>query len=235
MRLAGLDPDPWQTKVLQSQSLRMLFLCSRQSGKSTTAAALALRTAITERDSLVLLLSRTLRQSGELFRDKVLRQWRRMGCPLAVGKPTQLELTLSNESRIISLPESEEGIRGFSSVRMLIVDEAARVGDDLYRAVRPMLAVSNGRLVALSTAFGQRGWFFDAWEKGDGWERIRITADECPRISTTFLAEERKAIGDRWYRQEYFCSFEDAVGAVFSHADIHAAMADIAPLFREDG
>jgi hypothetical protein len=44
---------------------------------------------------------------------------------------------------------------------LVIVDEAARVPDDLYRAVRPMLAVSQGRLIALSTPFGQRGWFYD--------------------------------------------------------------------------
>jgi hypothetical protein len=27
-----------------------------------------------------------------------------------------------------------------------------------------MLAVSHGRLIALSTPFGQRGWFWQAWE-----------------------------------------------------------------------
>src|SRR5438128_2279502 len=67
----GMEPDPWQAALLRSFAGRVLLLCSRQSGKSTTAAALALRTALLEPDSLVLLLSPTLRQSGELFRAKV--------------------------------------------------------------------------------------------------------------------------------------------------------------------
>jgi hypothetical protein len=44
---------------------------------------------------------------------------------------------------------------------MLVIDEASRVDDTLYLAVRPLLAVSGGRLVALSTPFGKRGWFHD--------------------------------------------------------------------------
>src|SRR3954470_23095302 len=64
----GFEPDPWQEQVLQSGGKRMLLNCSRQSGKSTTAAVLALHQALYVRRSLVLLVSRSLRQSGELFK-----------------------------------------------------------------------------------------------------------------------------------------------------------------------
>lgn len=95
-----------------------------------------------------------------------------------------------------------------------------------------MLAVSNGRLIALSTPCGKRGWFFDSWDGDGAWQKIQITAQECPRISPAFLAEEQKALGDRWFRQEYLCSFEDAIGAVFSAEDIAAAFAgEPRPLF----
>ena len=64
------------------------------------------------------------------------------------------------------------------------------------------------------------------------WERVKVTADRCPRITPEFLAEERLALGERWYAQEYLCSFEDAVGAVFSAEDIAAALSDdVSPLF----
>ena len=58
------------------------------------------------------------------------------------------------------------------------------------------------------------------------WQRVKKTAADCPRIDDEFLAEERKALGERWYQQEYFCSFEDVVGAVFSHEDIEAMWCD---------
>lgn len=232
MTWAGLYPDPWQAKLLRQPVDQLLLLCSRQAGKSTTAAALALRQALFCPESLILVLSPTLRQSGEFFRRKVLTNWRGLGCPFKARSPTQLELELSNGSRIVSLPESEEGIRGFSSVSMLIIDEASRVDDALYNAVTPMLAVTNGKLLALSTPFGQRGWFFDEWDKGIGWEKVKVTASECPRITPAFLAKERAKKGDRWFAQEYFCSFESAVDQVFSPEVIRRAVRpDIAPLW----
>jgi hypothetical protein len=228
---SGLAPDPWQESVLNSSAARTLLLCSRQAGKSTTAAAMGLATALTEPDSLVLLLSPTLRQSGELFRAKLLPLYDAIGESVAAKNRTALSLELANGSRVVSLPENEEGVRGYSGVRLIVIDEASRVGDNLYYAVRPMLAVSRGRLVALSTPFGKRGWFFDAWESGDGWRRVKVAARDCPRIGEEFLADERRALGERWFAQEYLCSFEDAVGAVFMQSDIDAAIRDIPPLF----
>jgi terminase large subunit-like protein len=229
---AGMEPDPWQQDLLRSRSSRTLLLCSRQSGKSTTAAAEALKTALLEPGSLTLLLSPTLRQSGELFRDKVLRFWRGLGYPLRGRSPTQLELTLANGSRIVSLPGEEGTIRGFSGVRLLVIDEAARVQDDLYKAVRPMLATSRGRLIALSTAFARMGWYFDCWTGKGQWRRVKVKAGDCPRIPKEFLEEEWRALGPRWYAMEYECEFQDAVAALFSQADIEAAMSDtVRPLF----
>ncbi len=209
MRTAGLTPDRWQEEVLLSSALQTLLLCSRQSGKSTTAAALAINTALLEPPALVLLLSPTLRQSGELFRDKIVRMYRAADAPVPVAQVSALQMTLANGSRIISLPGDEETIRGFSGVSLLIIDEASRVPDDLYNSVRPMLAVSGGRLIALTTPFGKRGWFYREWEGAGPWERVMVTADQCPRISRQFLDEERRQLGPQWYAQEYLCQFTD--------------------------
>jgi hypothetical protein len=114
----------------------------------------------------------------------------------------------------------------------LVIDEASKVPDSLYLTVRPMLATSRGRIIAMSTPFGKRGWFYESWQSSEKWHRTRITADQCPRIPADFLADERAALGPRWYAQEYMCSFEDMVGAVFSQQDIDAALAnDVKPLF----
>jgi len=114
----------------------------------------------------------------------------------------------------------------------LIIDEAARVPDDLYRAVRPMLAVSGGRMICLSTPYGKRGFFHDAWANGgDDWLRIQIPASEIARIPPAFLEEERRALGESWFRQEYCCSFEAMEGLVypdFSRAVVPAAPALLA-------
>jgi hypothetical protein len=227
----GLDADPWQLSVLRSPAARMLLLACRQAGKSTATAALALHTALFQAGALVLLLSPSLRQSGELFR-KVTWFYGQLGRPIAAEQETALTLTLANGSRVVSLPSSEATIRGYSGVGLLVVDEAARVPDDLYFAVRPMLAVSGGRMVCLSTPFGKRGFFYEAWiTGGESWGRVKVTAGQCSRIPASFLAEERKALGQRWYAQEYECSFEDVAGAVFLSADVEAMFSsEVEPL-----
>jgi predicted phage terminase large subunit-like protein len=210
---AQLDPDQWQVDLLSQFHHRTLLLCTRQGGKSTAAAALAIQAALLEAPALVLLLSPTQRQSGELFRDKVLPMYRDLGEPVKVVQKSQLELTLANGSRIVALPGGEATIRGYSGVALLVIDEASRIPDDLYKTVRPMLAVSGGRLIALSTPFGQRGWFYEAWKSQEAWQRIEKPAQACPRIDPAFLAEEKASMGPAWYRQEYECSFESMEGA----------------------
>jgi hypothetical protein len=151
-----------------------------------------------------------------------------LGWPVPpLRQPSQLELHLSNGSRIVSLPESEEGIRCFSRVKLLVIDEAARVSDSLYRAVRPMLAVVRGRLLCLSTPAGRRGFFYEAWSGQSKWHRVEVTAHHCPRIPKEFLAEEQRELGERWFRQEYLCSFEEVVGSLFSEESIRAACVDV--------
>jgi hypothetical protein len=220
---AGLLPDPWQAEVLRMPAARTLLLCSRQSGKSLTAAGLALLTALTEPGSLVLLLSPSLRQSLELFR-KVADLWRALGRPVptARGRENATRLELANGSRIESLPGTESTVRSFSAVRLLVIDEAARVSDDLYRSVRPMLAVSKGRLIALSSAWAKVGRFYEAWSGKGDWHRVKVTADQCPRITQGFLAEELETIGPRWFRMEYQAEFCDAAEALFTEEDLKA-------------
>jgi len=222
-RKTGIEPDQWQNDCLRSESPRILMNCTRQSGKSTVAAWIAVHTALYRAPALILLVSRALRQSQEIFR-KVLATYRDTGKLTDPEAETALRLELSNGSRIISLPGKEHSIRAFSGVNLLIIDEAARVLDDLYYSVRPMLAVSQGRLIALSTPFGKRGWFYRAWESKEPWERYTVTALECPRISPDFLEEEKETLGEWWYRQEYFCEFMDSETQVFTSEDIEGVL-----------
>jgi len=145
----GHAPDRWQRDVLLSRQRQLLLNCSRQAGKSTVAAALALHTALFEPRQLVLLLSPGLRQSTEIFR-KLIDAYDAVDRPVPAESRTALGLELTNGSRIVCLPGNETTIRGYTP-QLLVIDEASRVPDDLYRSVRPMLAVSQGRLLALST------------------------------------------------------------------------------------
>jgi len=226
----GFCADPWQAEVLRSNSPRILLNNSRQSGKSSICALLALWTAIYRPGSLVLCLSPSLRQSSELFHT-VARFYGALSEPVASSGESALRLELDNGSRIISLPGQEQTVRGYAGVSLLIVDEAARVPDDLYFSVRPMLAVSNGRLIALSTPWGKRGWFYEIYKEPNSWRTWTVTADQCPRISPEFLEEERQSMPRAWFEAEYFCAFNEPEDSVFGYDDVMAAIsADVKPL-----
>jgi hypothetical protein len=211
----------------------MILNCSRQCGKSTISAVITLHRALTVAGSLVLILAPSERQAKELF-SKTTRFYRTLGHPMPADSHRKLGMELTNGSRIEALPGSEKTIRGFSGVDLLVVDEAARVDDALYYAVRPILGVSGGRLMMMSTPYGKRGIFFEEWTNGNSavWERYEVPAIECPRISPEFLEEERRTLPPRVYRQEYACSFEDLEDQMFARDVVEAAITDeVAALF----
>ena len=229
---AGLDADPWQRDLLLSRWERALLLCSRQSGKSTVTAALGLHTALYQPASTTLILAPSQRQSRELFA-KVWGFYRDIGAPVSVERKSALQVVFSNESRIIALPGKERNLRGFTA-DLLILDEAARVEDALFDGVRPMLAVSGGRLAALTTPNGKRGFFYEAWTSGQEWKRVRVTAKECPRITDAFLRQERQELGEWMFAQEYQCRFVDNEEQLFATRDIDRAFdPGIRPLFEQ--
>jgi terminase large subunit-like protein len=232
-RDVGLVPDRWQVEALRSRHRQSVLNCARQSGKSTVSAIRAVHTALYRAPALVLLLAPALRQSQELFR-KVRDVLAALGEEVPpYDQDTSLSLELATGSRIVCLPSKEATIRGFSAVALLIVDEAARVPDPLFAAVRPMLAVSAGQLMLLSTPYGQRGFFWEVFTAGGvDWHRARVTAQECPRISPAWLAEERRALPDRVFRQEYECSFELTEDQVFGpDLVMRAVTSAVRPLF----
>jgi hypothetical protein len=232
LRRWGLEPETWQEDVLRNRPARGLLCCCRQAGKSCTAAAAAVYEALYQPGSVVLMLAPSQRQSSELLRKA--RSLLAVAAPsLALKSDSTNALELANGSRILSLPAREDTIRGFSGVALLIFDEAAWVDDDLYVAARPMLAVSSGRLLALSTPNGQRGWFYRACMEEEGWHTTTIPASQCPRITAEFLAEERRGMTAVQFASEYECEFTDAIDSAFFSVDIHAALdPDLTPVLH---
>jgi hypothetical protein len=234
-RAAGLEGplDAWQLQVLDAAETKICLNSSRQAGKSTVSALLAVRQALYSPASLTLLVSPSQRQSGELFR-KALANYHALPIKPPIKAESALRLELANGSRIVSLPGSEKTTRGYSKAGLVILDEASRIEDGLISSLRPMMAVAKGaRFVVMSTPFGRRGFFFERWTARDpGWLKIEIPATECPRIPAEFLAEQERELGPLLYRQEYGCEFVDSAETLFATALVERAFDPaIKPLF----
>ncbi len=227
----GLELDDWQRGVISSTGRRDLLNCSRQAGKSTTAAVLGLHEALYRPGSLTILVSPSQRQSSELFR-KVIELRELLPAQPELSEDNKLSMSVKGGGRVLSLPGSEATIRGFSGATLIVEDEASRVDDALYMAVRPMLAVKGGRLILMSTPFGKRGHYWKEWSEGTAWNRVEVPATAVPRISAEFLEEERSSMGSWWFEQEYLCQFKESTDAVFSHDAVMGALSDdVQPLF----
>lgn len=225
-RALGFEPDERQEAILNSRGRRLILNCSRQWGKSTVTAVRLVFEAMTRPGSLSVIAAPTDRQSGELVK-KAAGFGRRVAGRLRGDGLNDISLLFPNGSRIVGLPGKEKTIRGFSAASMVVLDEAARVPDEVYWALRPMLAVSDGDLWLLSTPFGKRGFFYETWSSGDpGWERETVPASECKRIPAEFLEEERRAMGEEWVRQEYGCEFVDVDSSLFDREVLMGAITE---------
>ena len=97
-----------------------------------------------------------------------------------------------------------------------------------------MLAVSQGRMVCLSTPFGKRGFFHKEWTEGEGWERTKITASSARASARRFWTRNGVACRRSGFQSEYLCEFVDTVDQVFGYEDVMRAVSStVTPLFPE--
>ena len=184
-RIAELTLDPWQRDVLLSAAPRLLLKdatereehCGRAQGCVDRTARRPRRGGLTVAAPVRLPLSQA-RPSPCRRRSAFRRE-------------TTTEVELVSGGLAVSLPGDRPAmLRGLSlrhdGPAVLIVDEASRARDELWATISPMLAAAPAaQQILLSTPAGANGEFHRAWNSGEDWERVQITADQCPRISAS--------------------------------------------------
>ena len=228
-RLAGFEPDVHQMAVLQSTAKQGILNCTRQWGKSTTAAAMAAYRVVMRPGSMVVVAAPTEKQSAELVKKAagMIAVYGLGSGGIRIRKDGihKVSLALENGSRMVGLPGNEATVRGLSAVNLLLVDEASRVRDALYQALRPMLTVPQGDVWLMSTPWATHGFFYEAWANGGrDWERISVKATECPRISREWLEREWREIGDVAFRRDYMAEFVQDEASAFDAEVVREAL-----------
>ena len=218
-------PDPKQAQILDCADPRVIVLSSRQVGKSTVAAIRALYLAVSNPRTFVLLVGPVGAQAGEILA-KASQFAATLGFPLRGDGNNPRSLKLPNGSRIVARPAVPASLRSYSKAQLIIVDEAAWVSESAFQAMSPILAAANGTLWALSTPNGQNGRFYDLWHNAphNKWTHFEIRAQDCPRFSPEFLAEERSTYGETFFAQEYDCQFLAAGLQFLSRSQIQALL-----------
>lgn len=231
---AGMPPDPWQTEFLQSARATklILLLMARQTGKTTACGALALAEATTTPDYTAVVIAPIEKQAKEFIR-KMMDLFNRIGRPIGVKREAVCEVEFANRSRVIALPGKERSVHGYTA-NLLVIDEGARVPDEVFNAASPQISASKGRFVGLSTAFAKSGWFWEEWNNGKGYYKKKVSAYESSRHTRESLHEERRRMGPRWFAMSYLNEFGDSLDSVFRQEDIDAMLIGnekVMPLF----
>lgn len=229
----GINLDPWQREAVTTKVHDILLLVTRQGGKGEVATLLSLDMVLNDPGSTTVIVSRADRQAKRLLR-RIKKRYRMLSDVASVITDSQYALELRNGSEILALPGSEETIRGIEAVDLLIIDEGALVPDDLFAAIFPMLATTDGRCVAMSSARGKRGWFWREWVSSDvEWHRAKITWDQIPhtRFKPEWIARTRRRIGEWMFRQEFGCEFLDTDDQFYPTELVDAAKSSTAVSF----
>ena len=225
-RASGHSAMAWQRQMLE-ETRDTLLVKGRQVGATEVAAALAIHTARRKAGSTSAIISPSQRQSSEVTVRARLGLW-------ALGETLRQDsvslLRLENGSRIISLPGSARGIRGYAA-DLVVLDEAAWITAETFTAARPLTAATGGRLIVQSTPGAPVGPFYELAEAvPDGWAFLKVRSDEVPTISPDFLERERRDMAPDLFAQEYLAEFALGGGrSLFSLAQLDSLILEETP------
>jgi hypothetical protein len=157
----------WQREACRPSRSQTTMVAPRQTGTSWTLSALAVWRAFRRPDQVVLIVS-----AGDSAAKRLLCEMRPICTHSLLAGPvvdeSQTLLVLSKWQRAAAGPAAERHIRGWS-VDLLIVDEAAFIGEELlHGAALPTTAArADARVVLASSPWSDSGSFFAAAMSGE--------------------------------------------------------------------
>jgi hypothetical protein len=237
---------PWQTDSLRLEARTTVLLAARQLGKSLCLALVALHRAYAHAGHRVLIIS-----AGDDASKRVLAEIRDIATrsPLLRGSVVDEQaalVTLSNGSRILSVPASERRIRG-ERTDTLLIDEASLLDDALITsaALPTTAARPDARIVLAGTALTAAGPFYDLATAGLAgsphvqtfrWVPDLIDGDcHAPWQSASAIASARESMSTATFDAEYRAIFATGADALISPKQLAAVTADYEPLTLADG
>ncbi|MFJ5785487.1 terminase large subunit domain-containing protein [Streptomyces hydrogenans] len=200
----------------------LLLAAETRLGKSTSTSALAVHRALTRPGAVVVAIAPTQRQAVEIVA-KGREHLRGLG--IKPVRDAQTTLVVPGGGRVVALPGTAGSVRGYAA-SLVLIDEAAWVAADCWTAVRPMVAATNGDIIALSTPNGQSGEFWRAWDGAAGsWWKVRVPWHESGRLSRQVIEEERATLSADRFAAEYECEFTTSSTSIIRPEWIETAVA----------
>lgn len=214
---------PYQKEFITNPSKRKIWISSRQIGKSWTIAFILVRKALEKKNGLTLCISVNSRSASEII--KKCSQFAEAVKTLSKGAITYQNafdhITFSNGSRILSLPSTSDGLRGWTA-SCVCLDEAAFIYklDEIMQGISPTLTRDpNAELILTTTPAGMNGPFYEMYSRAREDEQwyVQITTIhdaiqgglEIDLDSLQSLCQDPDV-----FAQEYECKFMSSYGSL---------------------
>ncbi len=229
--IVGVELWPHQLEFMTCGTRIVVVASARQIGKSTACAIKAIHTAFS-RQSKVLVVSPSLRQSGLMF--ATIRQYIQESELLrgSLVDDTKTYIKLSNGSELWCLPDSPAQIRGFSKVTTVIIDEANFCSQELLRAVQySLLTVPESQLFMISSPWSIEHWFYRYYQDGQDKKdptvsSFHYTYEASPLIQKDYVDRMKDKITEEEYKTEILGEWIGDEDAYFDYELVASCIAD---------
>ncbi len=224
--ITGFIPEWYQQDILLDDSKDITIRASRQTGKTEVVAVKILRECLLN-PYKVLIIAPTQRQSNLVYGKIEAYLNRHFYFKQLMMRHTRDYTLFDNGSEIYCLPgNSGATVRGYSP-DLIVVDEAAYVKDEVFVAIEPSLATTNGRTVLISTPFGKQGRFYDSHARLDHFSKYHVKWNDSSFISKDFVMKEKNSKTEAEFNQEYNAEFIEEADTLFSPDLIKSAFFDV--------
>lgn len=209
-----LTLDPWQEELIKCKG-DITVVSGRQCGKSAGVSILISEEAVNIQNSYILIGAYTIEQAELLFWKIKDYMWAKHS-GMIKGRPTLHFMELINGSKIIckAVGDTGAGMRG-PTVTTLVLDEAAFIPDRAWVAIEPVISVSKGRTILLSTGQCKTGFFYKSTLREEV-TIFHVSARDCPRHTKEFLDRKEAEMSPIAFAQEYLGEFLDDYNRKFT-------------------
>ena len=209
-----LTLDPWQERLRACKG-NVTVVSGRQCGKTAGVSLVICDEALNIPNSYIMLGGYVIEQAEHIFwkiKDYMFANYKDQ----IVGRPTLHFMELKNGSKIIckAVGDTGDSMRG-PTVTLLVLDEAAFIPDRAWIAIEPVISVSKGRTILLSTGQCKKGFFYESTLNPDI-EQFKVSARDCPRHTKKFLDRKQAELSPVAFAQEYLGEFLDDYNRKFT-------------------
>jgi len=223
------EPHPAQQQILRDKHKFITVVAGRKFGKTKMVAFYVIWYALTHPGHRILITAPSYQQSRIIYREcgRLLRR-SILSCLVESDLKTPFpQIQFKNEAEMqFRSTQNPDLLRG-EEAHLIIMDEAAYIKDEVVTEVlEPMLLVTNGRWIKISTPAGYNH-FYDTYLKGQSEEfpeysSYRFPSTANPYVSQEFIELKKKELGENSiaFRTEYLAEFIEDQNAVFRWAGI---------------